>query len=85
MIEIGKTLSIAHDYRTKVVLMNWPKRILIFLAMAAGAALLALGFRPSPILVDIEQVSRGRVEIAVEQEGRTRIRDRYVVSAPLPA
>lgn len=65
--------------------MNWRKRILIFLSVVAGAVLLALGFRPSPILVDAERVSRGRVEIVVEEEGRTRVRDRYVISAPLAA
>lgn len=57
-------------------------------AMIAAAALLALGgmflaFRPRPVLVETEQVTRGRFEAVVEEDGRTRVRDRYVVSAPV--
>jgi HlyD family secretion protein len=49
--------------------------------LAAGAAFLA--FRPRPILVETELVTRGRFEAVVEEDGRTRVRDRYVVSAPV--
>lgn len=49
--------------------------------LAAGGAFLAL--QPRPILVETEQVTRGRFEAVVEEDGRTRVRDRYVVSAPV--
>jgi HlyD family secretion protein len=49
--------------------------------LAAGGAFLA--FRPRPILVETEQVTRGRFEAIVEEDGRTRVRNRYVVSAPV--
>lgn len=49
--------------------------------LAAGGAFLA--FRPRPVLVETEQVTRGRFEAVVEEDGRTRVRDRYVVSAPV--
>jgi HlyD family secretion protein len=49
--------------------------------LAAGGAFLA--FRPRPILVETEQVTRGRFEAVVEEDGRTRVRNRYVVSAPV--
>ena len=54
-------------------------------AVVVIAALVSafLAFRPKPILVETEQVSRGRFEAVVEEDGRTRLRDRYVVSAPL--
>ncbi|GAB6059714.1 efflux RND transporter periplasmic adaptor subunit [Desulfonatronum parangueonense] len=65
--------------------MSWRKRILYVLILAGVAALLVWSFRPSPILVDTEPVSRGRVEVVIEEEGRTRVVDRYVLSAPLAA
>jgi HlyD family secretion protein len=49
--------------------------------LAAGGAFLA--FLPRPILVETEQVTRGRFEAVVEEDGRTRVRNRYVVSAPV--
>jgi HlyD family secretion protein len=49
--------------------------------LAAGGAFLA--FRPRPILVETEQVTRGRFEAVVEEDGQTRVRNRYVVSAPV--
>lgn len=51
------------------------------------AVLIAIGvwaFRPQPVPADFAAVDRGPLEVTVEEEGRTRVRDRYVVSAPLP-
>lgn len=51
-----------------------------------GAALIgALGyaFWPKPLPVDIESVERGPMEVTVDEEGKTRIKERYMVSAPL--
>jgi HlyD family secretion protein len=61
------------------------KKILLVVAGLVIAGLIVLGFRPSPILVDVEPVTRGHLAIAVEDEGRTRVIDRYEVSAPLTA
>lgn len=46
-------------------------------------AILILAFRPSPILVDVAEVKRGDVQVTVDEEGETRIRKRYFVSAPI--
>ncbi|CAL1240439.1 efflux RND transporter periplasmic adaptor subunit [Candidatus Methylocalor cossyra] len=61
------------------------RRWLIYGFAAALLALLAQGFRPAPQLVDTELVSLGPLAVTVEEEGRTRVIDRYVVSAPLAA
>ncbi|WP_417482072.1 efflux RND transporter periplasmic adaptor subunit [Maricaulis sp.] len=45
--------------------------------------LLALAFRPQPVLVDLAEVSRGSLAVSVRDEARTRVREVYVVSAPL--
>lgn len=55
---------------------------------AAGlAAVAALGwaFAPRPVEVETVTVERGHFEHAIEEDGRTRLRDRYVVSAPVTA
>jgi HlyD family secretion protein len=48
-----------------------------------GLAGLVYAFMPEPAAVDLAVVSRGRLRVTVDQDGRTRIKDRYVVSAPL--
>jgi HlyD family secretion protein len=45
--------------------------------------LLALAFRPQPVLVEVAKVTRGTMQVMVRDEGRTRVRDEYVVSAPV--
>jgi HlyD family secretion protein len=49
----------------------------------ALVALLAWAFAPRPVEVEAGQVSKGRFETDIEEDGKTRLRDRYVVSAPL--
>lgn len=61
----------------------WRKRILIGAGIVALGALAFWGLRPEPIAVDLATVTRGNLEVAVEDEGITRIRDIYVVSAPI--
>jgi HlyD family secretion protein len=51
-------------------------------ALAAVSALL-YAFWPKPIAVDLAEVTRGPLRVSVDEDGKTRIRDRYIVSAPL--
>src|SRR3954471_6334733 len=44
---------------------------------------LVYAFLPQPVEVDLVKVERGTVRVTVDQEGKTRIHDKYVVSAPL--
>tara|TARA_B100001939_G_scaffold347254_2_gene368290 strand:- start:1800 stop:3005 length:1206 start_codon:yes stop_codon:yes gene_type:complete len=53
------------------------------LAGVVVLALLAFAFWPRPLPVDMAQVTRGDVVIGLDGEGKTRIRDIYVVSAPI--
>jgi HlyD family secretion protein len=46
-------------------------------------AALALAMRPRPVPVDFAQVTRGPLAETLDHEGRTRVRERYVVSAPV--
>lgn len=54
------------------------------LALAALiAAGLAWGFMPRAVPVDVAAVEVGPFVVTVEEEGKTRVRERYVVSAPV--
>ena len=57
------------------------RRVLI--AAAIIAALLAVALWPSTTPVDVTAVTRGPLLVTVDEEGRTRVRDRFVVSAPV--
>ena len=57
--------------------------IVTALAGTAMLALLAWAFVPSPVAVELAAVSLGRYEQAIVEDGRTRLRDRYSVNAPL--
>ena len=50
-------------------------------AIALVAVVLAL--RPQPIQVDFAVVEHGQLRVTIDEEGETRVRDRFVVSAPL--
>jgi HlyD family secretion protein len=51
-----------------------------------GAALIAgfvWAFRPQPVPVETAEVRQGLFEQTVDEDGKTRVRERYVVSAPV--
>ncbi|MGE0675282.1 MAG: efflux transporter periplasmic adaptor subunit, partial [Methylibium sp.] len=52
-------------------------------ALLAAALLLTWAFAPRPMDVQTAQARLGRFEAAIEEDGRTRLRERYLVSAPL--
>lgn len=58
------------------------KLIYATLALLLVVAVLA-GFRAPPALVDSALVMRAPLQVSVEEEGRTRLADRYQVSAPV--
>lgn len=60
-----------------------PTAILIWLVLALAAAALYFALQPRPLEADFAEVSRGPLRITLDEEGETRVRDRYVVSAPL--
>lgn len=63
--------------------VQWRRRIVLGLIAIVIVAGLYRGFRPQPIDVDLGAASRGPLRVSIEQEGRTRVVDRYVVLAPV--
>jgi len=64
--------------------MRQARRALILMLVAAAAgALLFWALRPRAVRVETAEVTRGRFEAVVEEDGRTRLRNRFIVSAPV--
>lgn len=63
--------------------MRMTKGILISgLAAIAILSVLIWSFMPEPILVETAKVSEGRFQASFSEEGKTRLRNRYTISAP---
>jgi HlyD family secretion protein len=53
------------------------------MVVLAVAGAIVWSFWPMPVLVDVSTVARGPFQVTVTDQGRTRVRDAYVVSAPV--
>ncbi len=59
------------------------KRTTIAAIALLAAAAIAYAFMPRPIEVDLATVRTAPLRVTVDEEGRTRIRERYIVSSPI--
>lgn len=59
------------------------RRLVILTMVLAGGAALAWVFWPRPILVEIATIGRRDITVTVSEEGKARIREVFVVSAPI--
>jgi HlyD family secretion protein len=60
------------------------RRVFVVTVGVLVALALVYGFMPKPVTVDTVRAARGPLRVTVEEEGRTRVKDRFVVSAPVP-
>jgi HlyD family secretion protein len=63
--------------------VRWIKRIAIVLVALAAAGALVRALMPGAVPVDLGEVRRGELRVFLEEDGKTRVRERYVVSAPV--
>lgn len=61
----------------------WRKRVLWVVVACALVTLVWFAYRPQPVLVDLATVGHGAVESVIEEDARTRVQERFVVSAPV--
>jgi HlyD family secretion protein len=59
------------------------KRLSWSVIALAVVAMIAYAFVPKPVDVDLGEVTRGPMLVTVDQDGKTRVKERYLVSAPL--
>ncbi|MBI2893207.1 MAG: HlyD family efflux transporter periplasmic adaptor subunit [Deltaproteobacteria bacterium] len=62
---------------------KWARRILGIAAVLAVGALVVVSALPKPVPVDVARVDRGPLRVTVDEDARTRVKDRYGISAPL--
>ena len=62
----------------------WVRKFLLAAVALTVVAMVVYAFMPQPVPVDLAPVVRGALRVTVDEDGKTRIRERYVVSAPLP-
>lgn len=59
-------------------------RWIAIIAITAIVILITIyGFMPKPVPVDLAKASRGSMSVTIEEEGKTRVKDRFVMSAPV--
>jgi HlyD family secretion protein len=63
--------------------LQWRRRIVVGVIASALVAGLGYGFYPAPLELDIAAATDGPLRVTIEQEGRTRVIEKYVVAAPV--
>ena len=79
--KVSKT-NISPSNRVRKRKSRWRKLFLYLFGVAFLAGIIA-GFWPKPITVETAPVTRGALTVSVLEEGKTRIRHRYVISPPV--
>jgi HlyD family secretion protein len=78
-----RTLELRRKRAARRARGRWIKRGMAGLVGLAVAGGIAYAWIPAPVVVDVGAARRGRLQIHVEEDGRTRVRERYVIAAPL--
>jgi len=63
--------------------VQWRRRITWFAVLLLIVVALVYGFRPQPRLVDTVSAVRAHMQVAIEEEGKARVIDRYIITAPV--
>ena len=76
--------SSAEHPRRRLHFPHLSNKKIIYGAIAIGVfVLIVWAFRPAPIPVETAQVTSAPLQVTVNAEGKTRVSDRFVVSAPV--
>jgi HlyD family secretion protein len=59
------------------------RRVVVITIIAFVILAVAYGFMPRPVPVDVVKATRGPLRVTIDEEGKTRVKDRFVVSAPV--
>src|SRR5688500_955208 len=63
--------------------MRWVKIALVLAVAAAVVAAIVSALVPKPVPVETGTVEQGLLRVTIEEDGRTRVKDRHVITAPL--
>jgi HlyD family secretion protein len=63
--------------------MRWIKWTVATAVAAATVAGIVVALRPKPVQIETTTVSQGRLRVTIDEDGRTRVQDRHIITAPL--
>ena len=63
--------------------MRWQRWLALVLLLSLVVLAVLYGFMPQPVLVETAVAERKQLRVTLEAEGKTRVKDRYVISAPV--
>lgn len=63
--------------------MRLRRWIIIIIVTIVVILAILYGFMPRPVPVDLVKASRGPLRVTIEEEGKTRVKDRFIISAPV--
>jgi HlyD family secretion protein len=63
--------------------MHLPKHTWTVLITLTGIGMLVVAFLPRPVAVETAPVTRGTFQHTIDEDGKTRVRQRHTVSAPV--
>jgi HlyD family secretion protein len=63
--------------------VNVRRRIAVVTVIGLVILGVVYGFMPKPVPVDVKKAVRGPLRVTIDEEGKTRVRDRFVISAPV--
>ena len=63
--------------------MKIVRRIFWLVVLAAVFAGAIYAFQPQPIAVDMLAIDEGPLEVTIDEDGKTRIKEKYIVSSPV--
>lgn len=62
---------------------SWQKNLGWGITIALVVLALFYGLKPQPTLVELATITQGPFSVTINEEGITRVKDRYVISAPV--
>ncbi|GBE04277.1 macrolide export protein MacA [bacterium BMS3Abin09] len=63
--------------------MQIPRKTGLIIIAALIIAAIIYGFLPKPVSVETVNIKKGYMKVDIEEEGRTRVMNRFIVSAPV--
>ena len=59
------------------------KRIRLLLGVLIVAAIVTIALWPEAVTVDVATATNGPMQVTIDEDGETRVRHRFVISAPV--
>lgn len=72
-----------HPRAARRRLAKWLRRGVLGAIALAGTGALVYTFLPKPVVVELATARRAPLEVTVEEDGKTRVHERFVVAAPI--